>query len=206
MPQAGVPAHARRRSATPWWEELDRDAFQFPTEYRVKPARRAVAVAERPLSAADRTAAVAERPVARAARPVAAAERPVARTSRPVAPGPRPVAAADRPVARAPRPVAAADRPVARAPRPVAAAPRAVALTPRVVEAAPQLARPSAPGRRTVTIRGRGAERNLPVARPTLRRHERPGFRPDRAALWAVMLGLLLILVAATSAHAAILH
>ncbi len=61
-------------------------------------------------------------------------------------------------------------------------------------------------GRRTVVIRGRGAERNLPVARPTLRRHERPGFRPDRAALWAVMLGLLLILVAATSAHAAILH
>src|SRR5438067_12795942 len=33
--------------------------------------------------------------------------------------------------------------------------------------------------RRTVTIRGYGAERNLPVARPTLRRHERPGFRPD---------------------------
>jgi hypothetical protein len=60
--------------------------------------------------------------------------------------------------------------------------------------------------RRTVVIRGHGAERNLPVARPTLRRHERPGFRPDRAALWAVMLGLLLILVAATSAHAAILH
>jgi hypothetical protein len=104
MPQAGVPSRARRQSATPWWEELDRDAFQFPTEYRVKPARS------------------------------------------------------------------------------------------------------TAPERRTVTIRGRGAERNLPVARPTVRRHERPGFRPDRAALWAVMLGLLLILVAATSAHAAILH
>jgi hypothetical protein len=57
-----------------------------------------------------------------------------------------------------------------------------------------------------VTIRGRGAERNLPVARPNLRRHERPGFKADRAALWAVMLGVLLILVAATSAHAAILH
>jgi len=114
MPQAGVSSRARRRSATPWWEELDRDAFQFPTEYRVKPARRAVA---------------------------AAAERPVADG-----------------------------------------------------------------GRRTVVIRGHGAERNLPVARPTLSRHERPGFRPDRAALWAVMLGLLLILVAATSAHAAILH
>jgi hypothetical protein len=57
-----------------------------------------------------------------------------------------------------------------------------------------------------VTIRGYGAERNLPVARPTLRRHERPGFRPDRAALWAVVLGLVLILVAAASAHAAVAH
>jgi hypothetical protein len=61
-------------------------------------------------------------------------------------------------------------------------------------------------GRRTVTIRGYGAERNLPVARPTLRRHERPGFRPDRMALWAVVLGLVLILVAATSAHAAVAY
>ena len=60
-------------------------------------------------------------------------------------------------------------------------------------------------GRRTVYITGRGAERNLPVARPTLRRHEREGFRPDRVAMWAVLLGLLLILVAATSAHAAVL-
>ncbi|MBV9805304.1 MAG: hypothetical protein JO130_19050 [Solirubrobacterales bacterium] len=50
-------------------------------------------------------------------------------------------------------------------------------------------------------IQGRGAERHLPVERPTLRRHERPGFQPDRAALWAVMLGVLLILVAAASAH-----
>ena len=48
------------------------------------------------------------------------------------------------------------------------------------------------------------AERNLPVARPTLRRHERAGFKPDRTAMWAVLLGLLLILVAATSAHAAV--
>ena len=60
-------------------------------------------------------------------------------------------------------------------------------------------------GRRTVHITGRGAERNLPVTRPTLRRHEREGFRPDRAALWAVLLGMLLIVVAATSAHAAVL-
>ena len=60
--------------------------------------------------------------------------------------------------------------------------------------------------RRTVTIRGHGAERNLPVARPTLRRHERAGFRPDRAALWAVILGLVLILVAVASAHGAAVH
>jgi hypothetical protein len=57
-----------------------------------------------------------------------------------------------------------------------------------------------------VTIRGNGAERNLPVTRPTLRGHERPGFQPDRAAMWAVILGLVLILVAVASAHGAVLH
>ena len=138
MPQAGVPSRARRWSATPWWEELDRDAFQFPTEYRVKPARRAVAPEGRAVASAARAPRVAP--------------------------------------SSTPPPVAAVERPLADG------------------------------GRRTVVIRGQGAERNLPVARPTLRRHEKPGFRPDRAALWAVMLGLLLILVAATSAHAAILH
>jgi hypothetical protein len=61
---------------------------------------------------------------------------------------------------------------------------------------------PQADGiRRTVTIRGYGAERNLPVARTTMRRHERPGFRPDRIALWALLLGICLILVALASAH-----
>jgi hypothetical protein len=66
------------------------------------------------------------------------------------------------------------------------------------------------PGRRTVTIRGRGAERysgryaDGSRRRPE-RRHEREGFRPDRAALWAFLLGLTLILAAVTSAHAAVL-
>jgi hypothetical protein len=65
-------------------------------------------------------------------------------------------------------------------------------------------------GRRTVTIRGRGAERDYGWSyessrRPGVPAHERPGFKPDRAALWAVFLGLLLVLVAATSAHAAVL-
>ncbi|HET8980665.1 MAG TPA: hypothetical protein VFN87_21110 [Solirubrobacteraceae bacterium] len=38
------------------------------------------------------------------------------------------------------------------------------------------------------------------------RRHERSGFRPDRTAMWAVLLGVLMILVAVSSAHAATLH
>jgi len=60
------------------------------------------------------------------------------------------------------------------------------------------------PGRRTITIRGQ-------VARPASRRpprtvRERTGTRPDRIAMWAVLLGILLVLVAATSSHAAVLH
>jgi hypothetical protein len=66
------------------------------------------------------------------------------------------------------------------------------------------------PGRRTVTIQGRGSERYSPAAernrRPARRAHERAGFRPDRAAMWAVLLGLVLVLVAATSSHAAVIH
>lgn len=73
----------------------------------------------------------------------------------------------------------------------------------------PPAARPAVQGtatpRRTMTIQGRGAERNLPATRPTLRRHERASFQPDRMAFWAVVLGIFLILVAAASAHAAIL-
>jgi hypothetical protein len=65
------------------------------------------------------------------------------------------------------------------------------------------------PGRRTVTIQGRGGERagfrqTQSRRRPSERPYERAGFRPDRVAMWAVMLGVLLVLVAATSSHAAI--
>jgi hypothetical protein len=66
------------------------------------------------------------------------------------------------------------------------------------------------PGRRTITITGRGAAPAYPTTpttfdrrRPRRPRHERAGFRPDRAALWAVMLCLVLLLVAATSSRAA---
>ncbi len=64
-------------------------------------------------------------------------------------------------------------------------------------------------GRRTVTITGRGAERYNPRlepgarTRPQRRRHEREGFRPDRTALWAVVLGVALLLLATTTSHAA---
>lgn len=65
-------------------------------------------------------------------------------------------------------------------------------------------------GRRTVTIRGQVADRYVPphatARRRPERRYERSGFRPDRAAMWAFVLGLMLILAAVTSAHAATLH
>jgi hypothetical protein len=66
------------------------------------------------------------------------------------------------------------------------------------------------PGRRTVTIRGSGAERNVPRSpahgrRRTEPRHQRPGFQADRMAMWAVLLGIILVVVCAASAHGAVL-
>lgn len=64
------------------------------------------------------------------------------------------------------------------------------------------------PGRRTVTIRGYGAERNLAPAQSRRRRseprHQRSGFQADRAAMWAVLLGIVLVVVAAASARGAV--
>ena len=101
---------------------------------------------------------------------------------------------AARPGARTP---AAARRVSGPAPRRAETAP-----TPRVPDPTP---RPAT--RRTVTITGRGAERNLWATETARRRparlpHERAGFKPDRVAMWAVFLGMLLLLVAALSAHA----
>ena len=88
---------------------------------------------------------------------------------------------------------------------------------PHPVAAAPRVTLPDAPstsvsypdgpaGPRVVHIRGRGAEGNLPMTetshrRPARRAYERTGFRPDRVAMWAVFLGVLLLLVAILSAH-----
>ena len=71
-----------------------------------------------------------------------------------------------------------------------------------------------APARRTVTISGHGSEGyasrhgtspSMAQRHRKLPRHERAGFRPDRAAMWAVLLGVILMLAAATSSHAATL-
>jgi len=66
------------------------------------------------------------------------------------------------------------------------------------------------PARRTVTITGRGADRVVApgreVRRAPRRRAEEVVFRGDRIAMWAVLLGLLLAIAAATSGHAAVLH
>jgi hypothetical protein len=52
--------------------------------------------------------------------------------------------------------------------------------------------------RRTVLITGRGDERYLPAPRQHrssgLRFHERSGFSPDRGGLWAVLLGIALVI------------
>ena len=77
-------------------------------------------------------------------------------------------------------------------------------------EPAPAFEPPPRPGeRRTVRIGGR-PEGSLEAARfhrdhsrrrPPRRAHERIGARPDRLAMWAVALGLLLIVIAILSAH-----
>jgi hypothetical protein len=65
--------------------------------------------------------------------------------------------------------------------------------------------------RRTVTIRGQVADRYVPrrpasSRRRPERRYERTGFRPDRTAMWAVLLSVALVLAAVASAHGAMLH
>lgn len=81
-------------------------------------------------------------------------------------------------------------------------------------ETAEELKRPAGAGRRTVTITGHGAEgyasRNGTRASSAERhrqlpRHERSGYQPDRVAMWAVLLGMLMVLAAAASAHAAVI-
>jgi hypothetical protein len=77
-------------------------------------------------------------------------------------------------------------------------------------EAPPRPARPAG-ARRTVVIRGQVAPPPRPDAitgparrRPPRRASERiAGTRPDRAALWAVMMGVFMIAVAVLTANGA---
>jgi hypothetical protein len=97
------------------------------------------------------------------------------------------------------------------APAPVRTAPAPVPAT------APPAAAPHRPlvvpiERRTVRITGHPGARagisglfEVDRRRAARRPVERIGPRPDRLAMWAVLLGLFLILVAATSSHAATL-
>ncbi len=66
----------------------------------------------------------------------------------------------------------------------------------------PRAANGGVPGRRTVTITGQGAGVYPARRRPQRPIHQRPGFQPDRFAMWAVLLGVLLVVIAAMSAHA----
>ena len=61
--------------------------------------------------------------------------------------------------------------------------------------------------RRTVTITGRGAERFQATRRrpPARRQRQRLGGRPERIAMWAVLLGVAMAIAAATSSHADVL-
>jgi len=63
--------------------------------------------------------------------------------------------------------------------------------------------------RRTITITGRGAERGWDGAWSSQAARRRPrdhfGRKPDRVAMWAVLLGVALAIGAATSSHAAVL-
>lgn len=77
-------------------------------------------------------------------------------------------------------------------------------------EAPPRPARPVAAPRRTVVIRGQVAPPPRATAtgparrRPPRRTSERiAGTRPDRAALWAVLMGVFLILIAVLTANGA---
>ena len=67
------------------------------------------------------------------------------------------------------------------------------------------------PARRTVEIRGRTVPApavprvELDRRRPQRRAVERVGPRPDRLAMWALIMGLMLILVAVGTADASVL-
>jgi len=131
-------------------------------------------------------------------RPDFAAERDL----RPAKPGPH-----DRPASRRPTASVCADEatmarwaaprraPVGRRSPGEGGRHRNASEASRAIEASPHRAAGSAPRH--------GAPGPARRRRPRRRAYERWGFQPDRVAMWAVLLGVVLVLVAAASSHAA---
>jgi hypothetical protein len=192
MTQARVPAaRSRARPAEQW---LDAPLLEMPVAREAVLVRRSPRPSTAPVRAATREvrpdAIRVQRSSTSEVRPAASRVRPSTREVRPAATPVRSETDQRRSAARAGRSAVDLDPPQRPRPTPVGRAPGGV------------------PGRQTVVITGRGAERYVAPQsarrRPQRPAHERPGFRPDRAALYAVLLGALLILVAASSSHASV--
>lgn len=96
----------------------------------------------------------------------------------------------------------------ARAARPTTGRPHAAAPALRIAEPPVVPAVPPPGTRRTVRIQGRGADpyRSAPSGRPRAPHRASPmarsiGASPDRLAMWAALLGFLLVVVAILSSH-----
>ena len=84
----------------------------------------------------------------------------------------------------------------------VADAPAAVEAASSSVEAVEFREMPAPAGRRTVTVTGHPEARITRTRRPAPTVDQRIGHRPDRIAMWAFALGMLLILIAILTANA----
>jgi hypothetical protein len=174
-----------------WWADVQylRDAAERTDEARRR-ADRAELAARR--ANRDRRRVEAETAPAQA-------QAPQRRRLEPDLPPPRRRDHVDADAAAAPR-------------RDMAAAPRRYADAAAVPRRSGYGDAVALPDRRTVEIRGRTVPApavprtiQLDRRRPPRRAAERVGPRPDRLALWALLMGLVLILVAVSTAHAATL-
>jgi hypothetical protein len=189
MPQAGVSVSTpRSRRRVQAWLDWSED------ELWVSPRPRASVASDRGPVASERRPPTAERPPRARAAAALARDRSAAPPARDRSAAPP---ARDRFAAPPPRRAAEPRHEASRSTAPAAPLP-------------PLRESPAPPaGRRTITITGHGDDRRTGRAavaersRPQRRPHERPGYRPDRIALYAVLLGVVLVLVAATSSHAA---
>jgi hypothetical protein len=196
-----VPDAERKPVHNSWLDEIELDTtWRHPDRPRPAPAQR-----DRHLTArVESGGRAASSPWPPRARTVVGAPDRTAPTTRTV------VDAPDRSVPTTRTVVAAPDRSVPTTRTVVSAPDRTVPMAGTAVAAEDRASQPSVVGRRTVTITGRGSERGLPMrsARPPARRRPREhgSGRPERIAMWAVLLGIALAIGAATSSHGAVLE